>query len=48
MVVEDSLTLRGWHTVQYTDPVSQKCTPETYMILLTNVATINLIKNNTK
>ena len=36
------------NTVQYTDQVSQKCTLETYMILLTNVTPMNLIKNKTK
>ena len=33
----------GGHTVQYTHHVSQKCTLETYIILLTSVASINLI-----
>ena len=44
MVMEDDLTLSGGHTVQYTDLVLQKCAVETYMILLTNVTPINLIK----
>ena len=33
MVTEDDVTMGGGHTVQYTDGVSQKCTPETYMTL---------------
>ena len=37
------LTLGGGHTVQYIHHVSQKCTLETYIILLTSVASINLI-----
>ena len=44
MMMEDKFTVSGRHTIQYTDQVSQKCTPETYMILLTNIAAINLIK----
>ena len=40
MVKEDGVTLGGGHIVQYTDHVSQKCTVETYMILVTNVTTI--------
>ena len=44
MMMEDDLTLSGGHTVQYTDLVLQKCAVETYMILLTNVTPINLIK----
>ena len=32
------------HTVQYIDDALQNCTPETYIILLTNVTPINLIK----
>ena len=31
--------------MQYIDHVSQKCTLETYMILLTNVTPTHLIKN---
>ena len=31
------------HTMRYTDHVSQKCTLEPYIILLTNVTPINLI-----
>ena len=41
MVVEGDLTLDGEHKIQYTDDVLQNCTPETYIILLTNVTPIN-------
>ena len=34
------------HTIQYTDDVLQNCTPETYIIALTNVTPVNL--NNKK
>ena len=34
----------GKHTIQYTDDVLQNCTPETYIIFLTNVTSINSIK----
>ena len=37
MVMEGDLTLDGEHIIQYTDDVLQNCTPETYIILLTNV-----------
>ena len=43
-VKEDDLTLGGGHTMQYTGHVSQKCTLEIYIILLTNGTTINVIK----
>ena len=43
MWTEDDLTWGGGHTTQYTDHVSQNCTLETYMILLTNITSINLI-----
>ena len=33
----------GEHTIQYTDDLSQNCTPESYVILLTNVTPINSI-----
>ena len=36
-------TLGGGQTMQYTHDVSQNCTLETYIILLTNVTPINLI-----
>ena len=38
----DDLALGGEHTMQYTDDVSYKQTLETYVILLTNVTSINL------
>ena len=44
MVTEDDLTLGGGHTIQYTDHVSQKSIVEIYVILLTNVTSINLNK----
>ena len=48
LVTEDDWTLGVGHTMQYTGHVSQKCTLETYMILLTNVIPIHLdIKINT-
>ena len=34
----------GEHTPQYTDGVLWNCTPETYIVLLTNVAPINSIE----
>lgn len=46
MVMEEDLILGGGHIVQYTDNVSQNCTPKTYIILLTNDTTINLIIKN--
>ena len=48
MVMGDGLTLGGGHTMQHTDLVSQKCTLETYMILLTTVNPINLNFENCK
>ena len=44
MVLEGDL---AWseHTRQYTDAVLQNRTPETSLILLTNVTLINSIKN---
>ena len=36
MVTEDYLIYGGGHTMKYTDDVSQNCTLETYMILLTS------------
>ena len=44
MVMEGDLTWGGEHTVQCTDHVLQNCTPETYIILLTDVTPINSIK----
>lgn len=45
MVVEDYLTLGDEHTRQYTNHVSYKYTFKTNIISLTNVTSINLIKN---
>lgn len=44
-VTKEELTLGDEHTVQYIDDEFQKCTLETYIILLSNVTQINLIKN---
>lgn len=44
MAMKRVLTLGGGHTTQYTDDVLQHCMLETYVILLTHVTTINLIK----
>ena len=41
MMTGGDLTLDGEHTMQHTDDVSQNCTPETYVILLTSVTAIN-------
>ena len=41
MVMEGDLSWGGEHTVQCTNDVSYNCTPETYIILLTNVTPIN-------
>ena len=43
MMIERDLTWGGEHTIQYTDNVLQNCTPETYIILLTNVTPINSV-----
>ena len=40
------VTLDSGHTMQYTDDVSQIYTLETYITLLTNVTTINVILKN--
>ena len=40
MVIEGDLTWGGEYTIQYTDDVLQNCTPETYIVLLTNVSPI--------
>ena len=42
--MEGNLTWVDEHTMQYTDDVLQNYTPETYMILLTNVTVTNSIK----
>ena len=44
MVLEGESTWDGEQTIQYTDNVLQNCTPETYIILLTDVIPINSIK----
>ena len=44
MVTEGNLPLGDEHTIQCTDDVLQNCTPETYIILLSNVTPINSIK----
>ena len=44
MVTEEDLTLGGKRTMQYTDDILQTCTFDIYVILLTNVTSINLIK----
>ena len=44
MVMEGDLSLGGEQTIQYTDDVSQNCTFETYVILLTNITLIQSIK----
>ena len=38
------LDLGGKHTIQYTDDMLSNCTPHTYIILLTSITPINLIK----
>ena len=43
MLTEEALALDGGHTGQCTHHVSQNCTLETYIILLTNVTPVNLI-----
>ena len=43
MVMEGDVTWDGEHTIQYTDNVLQNYTLETYIILLTNVTTVNSI-----
>ena len=45
MVTEGDWTLGGKYTMQYTDNTLQNHTNETYIILLTNVTSINLINN---
>ena len=41
MVVDGDLTQGGEHTIQCTDDVLQNGTLETYIILLSNVSSIN-------
>ena len=42
--MEGDLTQGGEHTILYTNDVLQKCTPEIYIILLTNITQIKLMK----
>ena len=42
---DGDLTWGGEHIVQYTDDVLLNCTPEAFIILLTNVTPINSMKN---
>ena len=44
VVTKGDSTLGGKHTIQYTDDISQNCTPESYVILLMNVTPTNAIK----
>ena len=44
MVLEGDLTWGAEHTIQCTDDVLQNWTPETYIILLTNVTPMHSIK----
>ena len=43
-MVTGDFTLGVEYTMQHTDDVLQNCTLETYIIILTNVTLINLIK----
>lgn len=43
-ILMEDLTLGNERTMQYTDDILQNCTVETYIILLTNVTPINVIK----
>ena len=42
--VTEDRTLGGGHIMPYAGDVSQRCTLETYVILLTKVTTMNLMK----
>ena len=46
--MEGDLARGGEHTVQYTDEVLLSRTPETYIIILTDVTLINSIKSKNK
>lgn len=47
MGMEGDLTLVGEHTLRHTDDVLRNCTLESYIVVLTGVAPINLLlKNN--
>lgn len=41
MMTREDLTFGGGHMVEYTDLVTQKPIPATYMIMLTHVTPIN-------
>ena len=43
--MEGDWTWDGEHAMQYTDDVLQNCSPETYVISLTNVTRIHSIMN---
>ena len=47
-MVMEGLTRGGEHTILYTRDVLQNYMPETYIILLTNVTSINSIKKINK
>ena len=47
LVTEGNLTLGSEHTMQYTDYVLLNRTLETYIILLTSITLINLLKEKT-
>ena len=46
--MEGALTWGGEYTMQYTVDVLQNCTPEIYIILLTNITRIHSIKSKNK
>lgn len=46
MVMKGDQTLGGKHTIEYTDIVLYCCTPEIYVMLLTNVTPINTCFKN--
>ena len=48
MVMDGALAWGGEHTIQCTDDVSQYYTPETYIIILTNVTPITSIEKEIK
>ena len=48
VVMEGDLAWGSEHTIPYTDDALQNCTPETYVILLTNVTQIHSIKKKEK
>ena len=47
-MTEGDLAWCGQHTMQRTDDVLEHCTPETHVILLTNVTPINSIQIRSK